>query len=129
MSPEIARLQNSLKLLRATQQELKEAIAESPDPEFTQALEENDQTMWAYTSLKLVYITFLRVLRSGSQQERVSMLKMVLTEKGIPTGPLNLDSEPASVARETNRSRSIPQETDDGGIDLWILWLFLSGVS
>lgn len=46
------------------------------------------------------------------------MLKMVLTEKGIPTGPLNLDSEPASVARETNRSRSIPQETDDGGIDL-----------
>ncbi|KAK7695895.1 hypothetical protein QCA50_000534 [Cerrena zonata] len=95
---EIYRLQNSLKLLGATQQELKEAIAESPDPEFSQALEENDQTI-------------------GSQQERVSMLKMVLTEKGIPTGPLNFDPEPSSNQSHVN-DQSIPRETDDGGIDL-----------
>ena len=56
---------------------------------------------------------------SGSQQERVLILKMVLTEKGIPTSPLQAEPEPRSESHQTQRpSGSIPQESDDGGIDL-----------
>lgn len=65
ITEEIARLQNSLAYLRSTQAQLKEVNDESPDPEFTKAMEENDDVI-------------------GSQEERISMLKIALTEKGIP---------------------------------------------
>ena len=42
---EIARLQNSLSHLKRTQDGLEEAISESRDPEFVQALEENAGVM------------------------------------------------------------------------------------
>lgn len=42
---EIARLQNSLVLLRETQQTLQEAIDDTQDPDFVQALEENTGVM------------------------------------------------------------------------------------
>ncbi|KIP10721.1 hypothetical protein PHLGIDRAFT_47858, partial [Phlebiopsis gigantea 11061_1 CR5-6] len=64
ITEEIARLQNSLAYLRSTQAQLKEVNDESPDPEFTKAMEENDDVI-------------------GSQEERISMLKIALTEKGI----------------------------------------------
>lgn len=42
---EIARLQNSLVLLRETQQTLQEAIDDTQDPDFVEALEENTGVM------------------------------------------------------------------------------------
>ena len=42
---EIARLQNSLSHLKSTQEQLKEANAECPDPEFEQAIKENEDVM------------------------------------------------------------------------------------
>ncbi|KAI0750725.1 hypothetical protein C8Q80DRAFT_1153627 [Daedaleopsis nitida] len=64
ITEEIARLQNSIAHLRRTQDELKDALATSPDdPDLTQAFEENDVVI-------------------GSQNERISMLQMVLAEKG-----------------------------------------------
>jgi len=66
MSPEIARLRNSLSYLQSTQEQLREALAESPDFELSKAMEENEVTI-------------------GSQEERISILRMALAEKGIPT--------------------------------------------
>ncbi|GJE84220.1 hypothetical protein PsYK624_002960 [Phanerochaete sordida] len=65
ITEEIARLQNSLARLRATQAQLKEALAEAPDPDFSKAVEENEVTI-------------------GSQDERVSILRLALAEKGVP---------------------------------------------
>ncbi|KAH9844263.1 uncharacterized protein C8Q71DRAFT_852765 [Rhodofomes roseus] len=67
ITEEIARLQNSLQHLRRTQNELQAASDAAPDPEFTKAIEENDLVI-------------------GSQEERISILKMALTEKGILMG-------------------------------------------
>jgi len=70
ISEEISRLENSLKYLSETQEVLKAALAEtteSPDAEIAEALEENRVVM-------------------GSQEERITILKMAITEKGIIPG-------------------------------------------
>ncbi|PCH41084.1 hypothetical protein WOLCODRAFT_40572, partial [Wolfiporia cocos MD-104 SS10] len=67
ITEEISRLQNSLSHLKRTQEELQEAASATQDPEFSQAIEEN-------------------ALVIGSQTERISMLRMALTEKGIHVG-------------------------------------------
>ncbi|RDX55572.1 hypothetical protein OH76DRAFT_1371866 [Lentinus brumalis] len=67
ITEEISRLQNSLSHLQRTQEELKEALTTAPgDPDLTEALEENEVVI-------------------GSQNERITMLKIVLNEKGIRT--------------------------------------------
>jgi len=72
LSEEITRLQNSLQHLRSTQTTLREHTASeqssnSPvDPEITVALSENEETI-------------------GSQEERISILKMALAHKGVST--------------------------------------------
>ncbi|GLB33900.1 hypothetical protein LshimejAT787_0107840 [Lyophyllum shimeji] len=83
ITEEITRLQNSLRHLKQTQAALQEYIeAETPanaDPELTKALEENKTVI-------------------GSQEERVFMLKLALTEKGIPyNSHLDLDSNAATT--------------------------------
>ncbi|KAI9063289.1 hypothetical protein FKP32DRAFT_1666693 [Trametes sanguinea] len=66
ITEEITRLQNSLAHLQRTQEELQEALLATPeDPDFAQAYEENEVVV-------------------RSQNERISILRMVLTEKGIP---------------------------------------------
>ncbi|KAI0921045.1 hypothetical protein AcV5_001237 [Taiwanofungus camphoratus] len=67
ITEEIARLQNSLLHLGKTQDELREASASTPDAEFTKAMEENETVI-------------------GSQEERISILRMALTEKGVRMG-------------------------------------------
>ena len=47
---EIARLQNSVKHLNETQEQLRDATQHTPDPEFIQALEENTIVMWVYNT-------------------------------------------------------------------------------
>ncbi|KAF8165263.1 hypothetical protein B0H34DRAFT_230861 [Crassisporium funariophilum] len=66
ISEEISRLQNSLKYLKETQELLRESLLVfgDPDPELTEAYEDNH----------------------GSQEERITILKMALTEKGIVAG-------------------------------------------
>ncbi|KAI0719598.1 hypothetical protein C8T65DRAFT_44004 [Cerioporus squamosus] len=65
ITEEISRLQNSLSHLQRTQEELKEALTASPgDPDLSEAFEENEVVI-------------------GSQSERITMLQMVLSEKGI----------------------------------------------
>ncbi|KIM46100.1 hypothetical protein M413DRAFT_441161 [Hebeloma cylindrosporum] len=69
ITEEMSRLQNSLERLRETQKILQEAISDpgEPDPEIKLAFEENQVVI-------------------GSQEERISMLKMALLEKGIVAG-------------------------------------------
>jgi len=67
ITEEISRLQNSLFHLKRTQEELQEAAEHAPDPEFDKALEENEDVI-------------------GSQEERISILKMALTERGVRMG-------------------------------------------
>lgn len=65
---EIARLQNSLQHLKRTQDELQAFVDDSEkDPDIVQALEENRTVI-------------------GSQEERIDMLKMALSHKGVHTG-------------------------------------------
>ncbi|KAI0081722.1 hypothetical protein K474DRAFT_1134288 [Panus rudis PR-1116 ss-1] len=114
ITEEIARLQNSLQHLRETQEQLREAIKTDPDPEFTKAIEENEQVI-------------------GSQSERISILKMALTEKGIPTSAhYNLSAVASTPSSNGNTQQtptpnsSRPRNEDehsggvdnDGGIDL-----------
>ncbi|KAI0677577.1 hypothetical protein C8Q78DRAFT_1003420 [Trametes maxima] len=66
ITEEISRLQNSLAHLERTQADLREALSDSPDDaDLSQALGENETVI-------------------GSQRERISMLRMVLVEKGVP---------------------------------------------
>ncbi|KAI0650769.1 hypothetical protein C8Q79DRAFT_945115 [Trametes meyenii] len=66
ITEEISRLQNSLAHLERTQEVLREALSDSPDDaDLSQALGENENVI-------------------GSQRERISMLRMVLVEKGVP---------------------------------------------
>jgi len=109
---EISRLNNSLEHLKKTQIELRELLASSPDPDFEKAVEENDAVI-------------------GSQEERISILKMALTEKGI-TPSAHYDGGPRQGAREdshlvlsaqrpptsNNPAPITPDAIDDGGIDL-----------
>jgi len=115
-------LQNSLEHLRKTQEGLHEYAASEPpgdaDPEIAKALEEN----------KIVI---------GSQEERISILKMALAEKGVhvgshydlePANPLKPQADPLTVVRRGSDSAATTTMTmasvneepdeDDGGIHL-----------
>ncbi|KAI0335420.1 hypothetical protein GY45DRAFT_1342497 [Cubamyces sp. BRFM 1775] len=66
ITEEISRLQNSLTHLHRTQDELQDALSTSAgDADLSQAFEENEVVI-------------------GSQKERITMLRMVLAEKGVP---------------------------------------------
>jgi len=68
ISEEISRLQNSLKHLKETQDLLEaELRTKLPDADITQAFEENRAVI-------------------GSQEERIAILKMAISEKGIIPG-------------------------------------------
>ena len=58
---EIARLQNSLVHLKSTQEQLKEAYEEYPDPEFEQAIKENEDVMYV-----LCWLLFIVIADSGN---------------------------------------------------------------
>ncbi|KAF5321241.1 hypothetical protein D9619_000783 [Psilocybe cf. subviscida] len=85
---EIARLQNSLSHLKETQAFLKADLDESgeTDPEVLKAFEENQGVI-------------------GSQEERVSMLKMALTEKGI-VGGAHYELPNTTQTPQTNTTQS-----------------------
>jgi len=76
ITEEISRLHNSLLHLRRTQAELQAAAEAEPDPEFTKAIEENEVVI-------------------GSQEERISILRMALTERGVRMGS-HYDINPAT---------------------------------
>lgn len=87
LTAEISRLQNSLAHLRNTQEQLREAQEESPDPEFERAIQENEDVMYV---LSVAYGSAttnvgLRRCFSGSQEERISILRIALAEKGAST--------------------------------------------
>ncbi|KII95119.1 hypothetical protein PLICRDRAFT_75166, partial [Plicaturopsis crispa FD-325 SS-3] len=69
ITEEIARLENSLARLKSTQEMLREHLSmeeSEPDPELSEALAENELVI-------------------GSQEERIGILKIALTHKGITT--------------------------------------------
>ncbi|KZT12494.1 uncharacterized protein LAESUDRAFT_718755 [Laetiporus sulphureus 93-53] len=113
ITEEIARLQNSLAHLRRTQEELRAASDASPDPELIKIMEENEVVI-------------------GSQQERIRMLKMALTEKGIRMGShYDLPQEGASqgtvldaplqaqhAPAPSTESERVDEHDEDGGIHL-----------
>ncbi|KAN0131469.1 hypothetical protein V8E53_010846 [Lactarius tabidus] len=92
IADEITRLQNSLKHLKRTQDELR---AYSDGPELAQILRENDAVI-------------------ASQEERIYMLNMVLIERGVisssghneitqPPAAAALDEQQAGAAAPTRR--------------------------
>lgn len=111
ITEEIARLQNSLNRLMQTKEGLREYLAsESPedaDPEVAKALEENEVVI-------------------GSQEERISILKIALAEKGVHAGShYDLKSDATSTqhgSAGTTTSTMPPLDEDsneeDGGIHL-----------
>ncbi|THV08444.1 hypothetical protein K435DRAFT_847305 [Dendrothele bispora CBS 962.96] len=107
ISEEIARLQNSLKHLNETQQFLKEIIeAENPetvDADLTKAYEENQTVI-------------------GSQEERISMLKLALTEKGVTTGthyePVQTQGSLNGIQQDPLSDLTEAEEDDSEGIHL-----------
>ncbi|KAK0191080.1 hypothetical protein F5146DRAFT_1047047 [Armillaria mellea] len=116
ITEEIARLQNSLQHLRETQELLAQYIAENPDDkdaEMEKAFKENETVI-------------------GSQEERVGMLRMALSEKGVNPGshyalsPSNgIPTERDTVQRSTDSpvgrdqmNEIVAESDDDGGIHL-----------
>ncbi|TFK43445.1 hypothetical protein BDQ12DRAFT_718665 [Crucibulum laeve] len=100
ITEEISRLQNSLKHLRETQDMLKDHIMveapADPDPEITKAIEENEVVI-------------------GSQDERISILKMALAEKGIVAGSHYDDSpEPNPPLPTFAMQNGVTPEVEDG---------------
>ncbi|KAF8812526.1 hypothetical protein BYT27DRAFT_7182968 [Phlegmacium glaucopus] len=95
ISEEISRLQNSLKYLRETQEVLKAALAETstepPDSEIAKAFEENQVVI-------------------GSQEERISILKMAMTEKGIISAS-HYDPQQATPLSQSSIIPSNPSHT------------------
>jgi hypothetical protein len=82
---EITRLQNSLKHLKSTQAELREALESPPDPDISQALEENNVVM-SVSCPSCFHLFVPRPtlwLHRGSQEERIEMLKLALSHHGI----------------------------------------------
>ncbi|KAF9569287.1 hypothetical protein CPC08DRAFT_653168, partial [Agrocybe pediades] len=67
ITEEISRLQNSLKHLNETQDIIEASLKEEEDSDLRKAMDENREVI-------------------GSQQERISILRMALTEKGIIGG-------------------------------------------
>ncbi|KAK0206422.1 hypothetical protein DFS33DRAFT_1314569 [Desarmillaria ectypa] len=115
ITEEIARLQNSLQHLRETQGLLEHYIRENPDdqdPEIEKAFKENETVI-------------------GSQEERIGILRMALSEKGVIAGshytvsPSNsIPAERDAVQRSTNpvagdqMNGVVAENDDDGGIHL-----------
>ncbi|THH14674.1 hypothetical protein EW146_g5688 [Bondarzewia mesenterica] len=105
---EIARLQNSLQHLERTQDELRQCIQEAavPDADFLDAIKENQDVI-------------------GSQEERITILKMALIEKGIilPGSHHDARSQQRSSRPAADPLRSEPVshaalQDDEGGIIL-----------
>ncbi|TRM67725.1 hypothetical protein BD626DRAFT_564638 [Schizophyllum amplum] len=92
ITEEIARLQNSLQHLNETQALLRTHIALESDPDLQQALNENEQVI-------------------GSQNERISILRMALTQKGIPAHSSHYDLPPISGSIASTPSRSTAHAT------------------
>jgi len=109
ISEEISRLQNSLKYLSETQVVLKSALAETtepPDSEILQAFEENQVVI-------------------GSQEERITILKMAITEKGIIPGS-HYDLAPISESQESRQesqpliTQPNPSDTTTSESAIWL---------
>ncbi|KAI0269140.1 hypothetical protein BC834DRAFT_613903 [Gloeopeniophorella convolvens] len=108
ITEEIARLQNSLKHLKQTQDELRPYL---DDPELAQASRENEGVI-------------------ASQEERISMLTMALVEKGVVASGGHYEvaqtTPAAPSAAAAPQQPSLPPSaslddlagTDDGGIVL-----------
>ncbi|KZT20403.1 hypothetical protein NEOLEDRAFT_1245278, partial [Neolentinus lepideus HHB14362 ss-1] len=107
ITEEIARLQNSLNYLQRTQDELKEHLTGSSEEDAV--LEE------AYTDNSKVI---------ASQKERITILKMALSNKGMPysnhyDASPNLPGAVRSAGTSLNTTVTATSlQTDDGGIDL-----------
>lgn len=108
MTAEIARLQNSLAHLKSTQEQLKEATEELSDPELEQAMKENDDVMYVLLSSEPPsVIEHNKSIRCrGSQEERISILRMALAEKGLS---ISCHSE-LPTAGEQTQSAELSQE-------------------
>ncbi|KAI9466857.1 hypothetical protein BJY52DRAFT_1234817 [Lactarius psammicola] len=109
ITEEITRLQNSLRHLKRTQDELR---AYSDGPELAEVLRENEAVI-------------------ASQEERVYMLNMALIEKGVVTSSTHyeLTKQPPAVATADEQQEvatpprrmvvdDLGGENDDGGIVL-----------
>jgi len=108
ISEEISRLQNSLKHLKETQDLLEaELRTKLPDADITQAFEENRAVI-------------------GSQEERITILKMAISEKGIIPGShydlapnsQPLSTQPNSSHATTSSIDTVPSDVEGDGVYL-----------
>ncbi|KAF4619894.1 hypothetical protein D9613_005301 [Agrocybe pediades] len=95
ITEEISRLQNSLKHLNETQDIIEASLKEEEDSDLRKAMDENREVI-------------------GSQQERISILRMALTEKGIIGGAhYDLQTSPDSATQPRTSSAVQPSQTTD----------------
>ncbi|KAF8268218.1 hypothetical protein EI94DRAFT_1829598 [Lactarius quietus] len=98
ITDEITRLQNSLRHLKRTQDELR---AYSDGPELALALRENDAVI-------------------ASQEERIYMLNMALIENGVISSSGHYEpTQPALLLLSTSSSRELPRLHEGR---LWMIW-------
>ncbi|KAG1832312.1 hypothetical protein DFJ58DRAFT_823354 [Suillus subalutaceus] len=90
--PEISRLQNSISHLKRTQEELKEY---AEDPDIAQAIKENNQTL-------------------ASQDERIFMLKLALTQRGASNATSAHYDLPPEPEPENRNGRHSGFTSDNG---------------
>ena len=124
---EITRLQHSLDHLKSTQDQLQYLIdttsESTPDPDFIGAIQENIDVMYEAISfiLKVVGCSPRSLMNrsSNSQEERISILKHALVQKGV-VSPSHYDLEPsrstqsATVNPEQNPPSTTAANGDDG---------------
>ena len=133
MVSEISRLQNSLNKLHETQAQLKEYVEESKgagesDPEILQAIEDNVVVMYVnlFSVFREMAMDNEHSLCSGSQQERISILKMALSEKGIVTSGAHYDQQGPKENHDTHTEQPTQESTtaetagddEEGGVYL-----------
>ncbi|KAJ7180194.1 hypothetical protein C8R43DRAFT_972146 [Mycena crocata] len=119
ITEEIARLQLSLQRLGETQEMLRDVVAngEKVDIEITKAIEENETVMYACLSRTRPCSSSF-ALCSGSQSERISILKMALADKGIVAGSHYDVTPPPPRVRPEAGPPAHPLEENDDGVDL-----------
>lgn len=89
---------------------------EEVDPEITKAIEENETVMYACLNARCPFSSSF-VGCSGSQSERISILKIALADKGIIAGSHYDLAPPPPRAVDAAQTIVRPVE-EDGGVNL-----------
>ncbi|KAL0949451.1 hypothetical protein HGRIS_009506 [Hohenbuehelia grisea] len=127
ITEEIARLENSLKHLRQTQEILRESLDSSDpaDEELSKAYEENKTVMYVPPRIPKRCSSPPWTIGSASQEERILMLKLALSEKGVSStahydapSVVEQDGKGSNIQSATGQTSTAADAADDDGVYL-----------